>query len=184
MSEYKLNADKRVVIGKKVKALRRQGRLPAVLYGVGMEPLPIELDAREATKVLSGVSGSTLVSLSVGKDQHQVLVRDVQRDVILRDLIHVDFLKVAMDVTIRTEVPIELVGEAPAVSDQGGVLVTELTEIEIEALPSDLPDRVTVDLEPLAEIDDTITVGDLYFGEGVEVLTNAEEVLVRVIYQM
>ena len=184
MSDVKLNAKRRGVIGKKVKALRRQGLLPAVLYGVGIEPLPIELDAKEASRVLSSVRGSTLVTLTVDKDQHQVLVRDEQRDVIRRDLIHVDFLKVAMDVTIRTEVPVDFVGEAPAVSDRGGVLVTELTEIEVEALPADLPDRIVVDLEPLAEIDDTITVGDLFFGKGVEVLTSPDEVLARVIYQM
>jgi large subunit ribosomal protein L25 len=184
MSDFKLSAKRRTVIGKKVKALRRQGLLPAVLYGVGIEPLPIELDAREASSVLSGVRGSTLVSLAVDKDQHQVLVRDYQRDVIRRDLLHVDFLKVAMDVTIRTEVPVDFVGEAPAVSEQGGVLVTELTEIEVEALPADLPDRIVVDLAPLAEIDDTITVGDLFFEKGVEVLTSPEEVLARVIYQM
>ncbi|HEY43204.1 MAG TPA: 50S ribosomal protein L25 [Anaerolineae bacterium] len=184
MSDFKLNAKRRVVIGKKVKALRRQGLLPGVLYGVGIEPLPIELDAKEASKILSFVRGSTLVTLTVDKDQHQVLLRDEQRDVIRRDLIHVDFLKVAMDVTIRTEVPVDFVGEAPAVSERGGVLVTELTEIEVEALPADLPDRIVVDLEPLAEIDDTITVGDLFFSKGVEVLTGPDEVLARVIYQM
>jgi large subunit ribosomal protein L25 len=184
MSDFKLYAKQRAVVGKKVKALRRQGLLPAVLYGTGIEPLPIELDAKEASRILSSVRGSTLVTLTVDKDQHQVLVRDEQRDVIRRDLIHVDFLKVAMDVAIRTEVPVDFVGEAPAVSEKGGVLVTELTEIEVEALPANLPDRIVVDLEPLAEIDDTITVGDLFFGEGVEVLTDLNEVLARVIYQM
>jgi large subunit ribosomal protein L25 len=184
MSDFKLSAKRRTVVGKKVNALRRQGLLPAVIYGAGIEALPIELDAIEASRVLSSVGGSTLVSLTVDKDQHQVLVRDAQRDVIRRDLLHVDFLKVSMDVTIRTEVPVDFVGEAPAVSEQGGVLVTELTEIEVEALPSDLPDRIVVDLEPLAEIDDTITVGDLFFDKGVEVLTSPEEVLARVIYQV
>lgn len=97
---------------------------------------------------------------------------------------HVDFLKVAMDEVIRTSVPVELVGEAPAIRELGGVLVTGLAEIEVEALPSDLPDRMTVDLEILAEIDDNITVGDLNFGKGVEVLTGLDEVLARVIYQV
>lgn len=184
MSELILNAEHREVTGKKVKVLRRQGYLPAVLYGVGIESIPIKLDLKEATKVISAAGSSTLVMLKIGKKQHQVLVRETQRQVIRRGLKHVDFLKVAMDVVIRAEVPIEFVGEAPAVRDLGGVLVTELIEIEIESLPTDLPDRVTVDLELLAEITDTIKVGDLSFGEGVEVITSPDDVIVRVIYQV
>lgn len=184
MSELILNAEHREVTGKKVKVLRRQGYLPAVLYGVGIESIPIKLDLKEATKVISAAGSSTLVMLKIGKKQHQVLVRETQRQVIRRGLEHVDFLKVAMDVAIRAEVPIEFVGEAPAVRDLGGVLVTELVEIEIESLPTDLPDRITVDLELLAEITDTIKVGDLSFGEGVEVITSPDDVITRVIYQV
>ena len=184
MSELSLNAEQREVTGKKVKALRRQGILPAVLYGAGIESIPIKLDLKEASKVISAAGSSTLVMLKLGKKKHQVLVRDTQRQIIRRGLQHVDFLKVAMDVAIRAEVPVEFVGEAPAVSDLGGVLVTDLVEIEVEALPADLPDRITVDLELLAEINDTITVGDISFGEGVEVITNPDEVITRVIYQV
>ena len=184
MSELILNAEHREVTGKKVKVLRRQGYLPAVLYGVGIESIPIKLDLKEASKVISAAGSSTLVLLKIGKKQHQVLVRETQRQVIRRGLEHVDFLKVAMDVAIRAEVPIEFVGEAPAVRDLGGVLVTELVEIEIESLPTDLPDRITVDLELLAEITDTIKVGDLSFGEGVEVITSPDDVITRVIYQV
>jgi len=184
MSELILNAEDREVTGKKVKVLRRQGYLPAVLYGAGIESIPIKLDLKEASKVISAAGSSTLVLLKIGKKQHQVLVRDTQRQVIRRGLQHVDFLKVAMDVAIRAEVPIEFVGESPAVRDLEGVLVTELVEIEIESLPADLPDRITVDLELLAEITDTIKVGDLSFGEGVEVITSPDDVITRVIYQV
>jgi large subunit ribosomal protein L25 len=184
MSELVLHAKQRTVIGRQVKALRREGLLPAVLYGTGIEPIPLELEVPEAKKVLTRLGSSTLVSLKVGRQTHQVLVREIQRDVIRWDMIHVDFLKVAMDEVIRTSVPIELVGEAPAIRELGGVLVSGLSEIEVEALPADLPDRMMVDLEILAEIDDTITVGDLSFGKGVEVLTGLNEVLARVIYQV
>lgn len=184
MSELVLHAKQRTVIGRQVKALRREGLLPAVLYGTGIEPIPLELEVPEAKKVLTRLGSSTLVSLKVGRQTHQVLVREIQRDVIRWDMIHVDFLKVAMDEVIRTSVPIELVGEAPAIRELGGVLVSGLAEIEVEALPADLPDRMMVDLEILAEIDDTITVGDLSFGKGVEVLTGLNEVLARVIYQV
>jgi large subunit ribosomal protein L25 len=184
MSELVLHAKQRTVIGRQVKALRREGLLPAVLYGTGIEPIPLELEVPEAKKVLTRLGSSTLVSLKVGRQTHQVLVREIQRDVIRWDMIHVDFLKVAMDEVIRTSVPIELVGEAPAIRELGGVLVSGLAEIEVEALPADLPDRMMVDLEILAEIDDTITVGDLSYGKGVEVLTGLNEVLARVIYQV
>jgi large subunit ribosomal protein L25 len=119
----------------------------------------------------------------VDGDTHQVLVREIQRDVIRGDLKHIDFLKVAMDVVIKTEVPIELIGEAPAVSEQGGLLVAGLSEIEVEALPSDLPDRITVDVSVLLEIDDAITVADLMIGERVEVLSEPDEIIAHVIYQ-
>ena len=177
MSELILNAEHREVTGKKVKALRRQGFLPAVLYGAGIESIPIKLDLKEASKVISAAGSSTLVLLKIGKKNHQVLVRETQRQIIRRGLQHVDFLKVAMDVTIRAEVPVEFVGEAPAVRDLGGVLVTDLVEVEVEALPADLPDRITVDLELLAEINDTVTVGDLSFGKSVEVITSPDEVI-------
>jgi large subunit ribosomal protein L25 len=184
MSEIVISASKRTVTGRQVNALRRQGLLPAVLYGAGIESTPIELDAHEATKALSVVGSSTLVSLNVGKDTHQVLVREIQRDVLRSDLLHVDFLKVAMDEKIRTDVPIELVGEAPAVRDLAGVLVSGLSEIEVEALPADLPDHLSVDLSALAEMDDTITVGDLILPEGVEVLTSEDELIASVVYQV
>lgn len=183
MSEFVLDAKKRKVKGKQVKALRREGLLPAVLYGAGIEATPIVLDAVETSKVLSSVGGSTLVELNLGKTKHNVLVRAVQRDVIQDDVIHVDFLNVAMDVKIRTEVPVELVGEAPIVKEAGALLVTGLATIEVEALPSDLPDRVTVDLSVLTEMDSMITVADLDLGEGVELLTSPDEVLANVVYQ-
>jgi large subunit ribosomal protein L25 len=171
------------VKGKQVRALRRQGVLPAVLYGAGVEPTPLELSMLEASKILSRAGGSTLIDLSVGRKAHRVLVRDVQRDAITHALLHVDFLRVVMDVAIRTEVPVELVGEAPAVKELGGLLVTGLSHIEVEALPGDLPDRVTVDLESLTGVDDAISVGDLALGDGVKVLTESDELIARVIYQ-
>jgi large subunit ribosomal protein L25 len=178
-----LVARPRATTGKKVSQLRRQGILPAVVYGPGVGSVPIELDARQAARVLTGLGGASLIDLQVGQETHKVLVREVQRDAIRLDLLHVDFLQVAMDRPIRAAVPVELVGTSPAVRTLGGVLVTGLSEIEVEALPSDLPERVAVDLEQLAQIDDAVSVGDLYLGKGVKLLTDAAEVLARVIYQ-
>jgi large subunit ribosomal protein L25 len=183
MERMKLQATPRTVIGKQVRALRRRGQIPAVLYGTGIEPLALELEAKEASRVLSRASGSTLVELTVGDETHNVLVREIQRHSILRDIRHVDFLKVAMDVTIKTFVPVDVVGEAPAVKTFGGVLVMGLNEIEVEALPADLPDRVTIDMEPLTTVGAALTVKDLFIGKGVRVLTPPDELIVRVMAQ-
>lgn len=184
MDEVVLEANEREVVRRGVRALRRSGKIPAVVYGSGLESTPVELDAKLLTDVLARVSASTLISLNVGKQKHQVLVREIQRDVIRQDILHVDFLKVAMDVVISTEVPIELVGESPAVRDLGGVLVTGLNSIEIEALPANLPDRISVDLGLIVDMDDSIMVSDLEVGEGVEILTSPEELLASVVYQV
>jgi large subunit ribosomal protein L25 len=184
METMTIEATPREVIGKKVKTLRRSGSVPAVLYGKGVEAFAIQMDGKELERLLSQAGGSTVIDLSIGKDKHKVLLRAVQRDPITLDLVHVDFLKVAMDVAIRTYVPIELVGEAPAVKDLGGVLVTGLSEIEVEALPSDLVDRISVDLDVLRGMDDSITVGDLFPGKNVKVLTDPDEVIAHMMYQV
>ncbi|MGD8822840.1 MAG: 50S ribosomal protein L25 [Anaerolineales bacterium] len=182
MDKFEIVAEKRTVTGNQVRALRRQGLLPGIVYGRGIEPLVIQLDRQSSSKVLSAASSSTLIDLKVGKESHKVLVREIQRDVIRGDYTHVDFLKVAMDVAISAMVPVELIGHAPAVNELGGILVAGLNEIEVEALPAELPDRIEVDLDVLKEIDDAITVGDLFLGEGVTLLTSPEEDIARVVY--
>jgi large subunit ribosomal protein L25 len=183
MAVQQIQAEPRKVTGKQVKALRRAGLVPAVIYGAGLTPVAIELKARDAEKALVRATGATLFDLELGGETHKVLVREVQRGSIRRDLRHVDFLKVAMDQLIRAVVPIELLGEAPAVKTLGGVLVTSVQAIEVEALPADLPDRISISIETLEKIDDKITVADLPLDKGVKVLTSPEDVVARVIYQ-
>jgi large subunit ribosomal protein L25 len=183
VSEVILHAKKRTITRSKVKTLRNEGILPAVMYGAGVESTPIELDSRETTKMLANVGASTLISLKVGNTNHQVLLREVQRDYIRGDILHIDFLKVSMDVVIRTEVPLELIGESLAVKELGGLLVSGLSEIEVEALPGNLPDKIEVDISSIESMDDVITVADLEIGEGIQVLTSEDEVLASVVYQ-
>lgn len=183
MDTPRLKAQKRTLIGKRVKTLRKNGQLPGVLYGAGIESVPIELDGREASRLLTRASGSTLIELDLADESHTVLVRGVQRDIIRGDYLHVDFLNVAMDETIRAEVPIELIGEAPAAEEAGVVLLTGVTTVEVEALPADLPDRIAVDLEILENLDDSITVSDLFLGDQLTILTEQDELIARPIYQ-
>lgn len=184
MEVVTLDAKERKTIGKQVKALRRQGILPAVMYGVGIEPLPLELDEKVASRVLANVGRSTLIDLNVGKDSHKVLVREFQRDVIRRDILHVDFLVVAMDVAIGAVVPVVLIGESLAMEELGGIVVSGLTEIEVEALPADLPEQVSVDIGALVSMSDVITAGDLVLGERVTLITDPDETIANVIAQM
>jgi large subunit ribosomal protein L25 len=183
MDTPKLKVQKRTLIGKRVKILRQNGQLPGVLYGAGIDSIPIALDVREASRLLSRASGSTLIELDFDDESHSVLVRGVQRDVIRGDYVHVDFLKVALDVTIRAQVPIELIGEPPAAEEAGVVLLTGVSEVEVEALPAALPDRITVNLEILENLEDSINVADLFAGEGVTILTEPDELIARPIYQ-
>lgn len=178
MESVVLQAERRDLIGKKVKALRRQGRVPAIIYGHAIDPIPISMDARDANRVVPTLTSSQLISVKVGpKDEFAALVRERQRDVILGDLIHIDFLAVSMTETLRASVPVELVGESPAVKNLIGLLVSGVEFIEVEALARDLPDRISVDISGLEEIGDSLTVKDLDFAESVQVLVDPDETI-------
>ena len=179
MEKIVLNATRRDVVGKYVKTIRSEGKLPAVLYGYGVESTPIVMDLRETTKALRRVGLSTLVTLDLDGKKYDVLVRERQRDVILRTLIHVDFQTVSLTDTIRTKVSIVLGKEAaPAVTDFGAILIFGVEILEVEALPQDLPDRVVVDVSGLNMIGDSIRVNDLDLPKGVEVLGDLNAMVV------
>lgn len=180
MDKVVLKAVRRDIIGKQVKALRREGKLPAVIYGHHIEPFPIVLDAREAGKSLTGLAPSTLVTVEVEGQSYPTLVREKQRNKILGSLIHVDFLAVSMEEKLRANVTVSIVGVSPAVKDYNGILVQELNLLEVECLPQDLPERVVVDISGLDEIGDTLYVRDLKLSDRVKVLADAESVIVSV----
>lgn len=115
MEKFILEGQKREVIGKQVKALRRDGMLPVIIYGTGIEPIPVTLNTKDVFQVLKGVGANTLITITVDKKEHLCLVRDIQREVIKRDLLHIDFQAVSLDETITSTVPIVIVGEAPVI---------------------------------------------------------------------
>ncbi len=177
MEKIVLKATKRDVIGKQVRALRRQGKLPAVLYGRNMPSTPITLNAREAAHVLARLPSSSLVTIELDGKEYPALVREKQRDFIKNTLLHVDFLAVTMTERIRATVAIEMVGEAPAVKELGAILVTNLDQLEIECLPGNLPERITVDISGLTEVGSAVHVRDVVVPEKVDVLTDPDEVI-------
>lgn len=172
-----LDATRREVIGKKVKALRREGKLPAVIYGVGLEPAPILLDLRTASRALREVTLSTLVNISLDGAQHTTLVRERQYDVIKRELSHIDFLAISMTETLRTSVPLRLIGVAPAIKEYSAMIMQDSEFLEVEALPADLPEAIEVDISSLTELGSTITVTDIKLGDKVTILDDPEMII-------
>ncbi len=180
MEDVVLKAQPRTVIGKQVRALRRQGLLPAVIYGHHLEPVAISLDLHDATRTLPHVSSSQLITVDVNGVPHTVLVREKQRDPITGVLLHIDFLAVSMTETLRVTVGLEFVGDAPAIKLYGGIVVPARESLEIESLPRDLPNRITIDLSGLSEIGSAIYVRDLAALPGVTILDSPDDVLVSV----
>ena len=178
MEKYEIEAQDREVIGKKVKALRREGLLPAIIYGSGIDPMPITLNTKDVRQILSVIGANTLVTIKLGKKEHLVLVRDIQREVIRRDLLHMDFQAVSLEESITSTVPIVLVGVAPVVKEFEALLITNMEDIQIEAKAKDLPDTISVDISTLLEIGDNILVKDLVISGDVTVLDDPEDVVV------
>ncbi len=181
MAELVLNAKPRNVIGKAVKALRRQGWIPAVLYGRHISPLPIQVEGRELQRVLSQArGGARLITLQVDGETHLALIREVQREPIRREILHVDFQAIEMTEKIRVEVPVIFTGASPAVERGEGVLVHGLTHVEIECLPKDLVEAITVDLSALDRVDAAIYVRDLQAPPGVTIVSDPDELIALV----
>jgi len=183
MEEILLDAEPRDVIGKQVKALRRQGKLPGILYGRSIQPTPILMDLRNATRTLGSLAPSALVTVVLAGEKYLALVREKQRDFLNGTLKHIDFQTVSMKEKLRVNVLIDLVGLAPAIKDFNGVLVEGLTAVEVECFPQDLPSKITVDISGLNKIGDSVTVRDLIMPPNVTSLDNPEEMIVIVTAQ-
>ncbi|HVE80771.1 MAG TPA: 50S ribosomal protein L25 [Candidatus Dormibacteraeota bacterium] len=167
--------------GKQASKLRANGLVPAVVYGHGLTTLPISVDSRELEKAYGDAGGNKIIGLKIDEaGLKNVLIHDLQQDVRTGQIIHADFYAVRMDEKIKAEIPVHLVGESTAVYQQEGTLIKNLEAIEIEALPTNLPEGFEVDIAVLDDFDKTITVGDLKIPEGVTILTPLEELIVKV----
>jgi len=184
MEQIELKTQKRTVLGKKVKNLRLEGLVPAVLYGRETDSIPLQIEERELNRVLAQAGGHQLIALKIGRarKRHVALTREVQWDVIAGIPIHVDFYAVVMTEKITTEVPLALVGAAPAMIREGAILLQNLDEVEIECLPGDLIAAIEVDLSGLEEMDQAIYVKDLQVPPAVEILTDAGEIVAKVVW--
>lgn len=166
--------------GKTVKALRTQGFIPAELYGHGVENLHLTVSEKEFVKVFKEAGENTVIQLLIDSEKRPALVHDIQRDYVDDSVIHVDFYQVRMDEKLNVRVPIEFVGDAPAVKEKAGILNRSMTEIEVEALPSNLPHHFTVSLDGLTDLNQSIYVKDIEVPKDVGVLVDPETVVVTV----
>ena len=176
-----LSAKKREVLGKKVEILRREGLIPAVLYGPGSETAVLTVLKKEFDIVYKEVGESSLVSLEVGKDTTPVLIRGVQRHPLSGNPIHVDFYQPRLDVKIKIMVPVRLEGEAPAQKNFEGTLIQNISEVEVSALPQDLPSEITVDVSVLKTLEDRILVENLQVDSKVEMLAEPDWIVAQVV---
>jgi large subunit ribosomal protein L25 len=173
---------RRTAFGKAASKLRRQGIIPGNIYGGGRESIAIQLNGLDFQRFLAKHSATTLLRLQLGdgaKDE-TVVVRHVEREPATHAIQHVDFLHVELSQAMRARLPLHLTGDAPAVRLYGGVLLTLLDHIEVEARPTDLPKALTLDVSGLEELKATLHVRDIAAPESVKVLTNADEPVVKI----
>jgi large subunit ribosomal protein L25 len=183
MADIELSVKPRQVLGKKVAALRRQGVTPANVYGRNLESKAVEVETVVLTHLLRSAGRNVIIDLRIeGEDSPRpVMLRAVQREPATSRLLHVDFYQVSLTQKMRADVPLILVGEAPAVAEFGGILLQSLDNIAVEALPGDIPPHVEVDVSMLARLDDAVHVRELPIDPTkVHVMTDAEIVVAKV----
>jgi len=179
-----LQVEKREILGKKVKNLRKQGFIPAELYGGEVSNAHLSVVLKDFMKAYKEAGESTIVDLSFEDKKIPVLIQDVVFSPLGQEVEHVDFLAVKMDEKIKTEVPLEFVGEAPAVKEKSAILVKAMQEIEVEALPGDLPRSIKVDLTKLEDIGVSIYVKDLEVSGKVKILVDPQTVVASAVEQI
>jgi len=177
-----LEAARREQTGKEVRHLRAEGIIPGVLYGPTFDAINLQVEWAKLRPVLMEAGGSQIIQINLEGEEYNALVRHVQRAPLRGDVLHIDFYRVRMDVAIRTEVPIALVGNADHLEDLGGVLIHEMNSVEVECLPGDLPAEVQIDISGLAEVGDSILAAELPELPGVTYHVDPGDVVVATTY--
>ncbi|MFA6190144.1 MAG: 50S ribosomal protein L25 [Candidatus Staskawiczbacteria bacterium] len=179
----KLTAKIRQEMGRKTSALKNSGRIPAVIYGHGIENASLDLDYKEFTSVLKEAGESSLIEMHVEgeKEKRLVLVHDLQKDAVSDKYIHVDFFETSAKEEVEVGVPLIIEGTSLAVKDLGGTLVQNIYELEIKAMPGNLPHDIKVSIDGLNTFEDRILVKDLILPENIKVLVKPEEIVVSVV---
>lgn len=182
MRKLELEVSKREIKGKKVRFLRRGGLIPCNIYGHGMDSIPVQVDVRKLAHVLSRAGGTDLIALKMKNEDSltKVLLREIQRNPMTGEPTHVDFYQVRMTEKLKAEVPLIFTGDSPAMKLKNVSLMHALTSLHIEALPDDLPHNIEVDIAGLVQAEDAIHVKDLKIGDKITVLTDPDQMIIKV----
>lgn len=182
MDQIELEITKREVLGKKVRFLRRQGIIPVHLFGHGIESMALQCDTAKLQQVLTEAGEAKVISLKLDKEKRprSVLVREVQVDSLKGGLLHVDFYQVKMAEEVKVEVPVTLVGEAPALEVRANMLRQEFDTLTVECLPAKIPASVELDISSLTEAEQIVRVKDIELDKGVTILNDPELVVVKI----
>lgn len=180
MKKVTLAVEKRKVLGKKVKKLRKEGILPANVYGKDVKSEAIQLPEKEFLKTFKEVGETGLVELQLDGKVRPVLIHNVQYETITNNPLHADFYQVNLKEKVKTMVPVVFVGEPQAVTNKAGILLEQMAEFEVEALPTDLPENIEVNVEKLANVDEQITVADIKAPTGVTILSDTNQVVAKI----
>lgn len=172
-----ISAKIRKEIGKGVEEVRKQGNVPAVLYGPGVENLSLEVNLKEFEKAYEEAGESSLIELSVGSKKFLVLIHDFKKNPLNQKPLHIDFYQPKLDKEITAEIPLVFEGESSAVKDLGGTLVKNIHELEVKAFPQNLPHEIKVNIDKLKAFGDTVTIGDLNIPENVKILKEPDEII-------
>jgi large subunit ribosomal protein L25 len=182
MDDLTLQAGKRNVLGKKTRFLRRQGVTPVHIFGHGVESQALQCDTAQLKKIIAHAGMTRLISLKIDGDKEpkNVFVREIQRNTLSKQLLHIDFYQVKKGEKITVDIPIVLVGEAPAMKGKGRILTHGLTSINVECLPENVPPRIEVDISPLKELEQAIQVKDIALGPDITVNADPDQLVVKV----
>jgi len=175
MQKIEIQAQPRTIIGRASKQLRKQGILPSVLYGHGFKSMPLQVSIKDFEKVFKSAGESTLIYVRVGDQQYPVIIHDVTIDGRTDSIVHADFYKVKLDEKITTEVPLAFKGESAAVKNFGAILVKNISHVDVEGFPQDLPHEIIVDISVLSDVGKHISVKDLPVPANVVIKTGADE---------
>ena len=182
MKRLELEVLKREVKGKKVRFLRRGGLIPCNIYGNGIESQPVQVEARKLGQIIARAGGTDLIALKIGGTDTpgMVLIRDVQRNPMTGEPIHVDFYQVNMAEKLKADVPLVFTGAAPALKLKNVSLLHAMTALQVEALPDDLPHNIEVDISGLALPEQSIHVKDLKVSSKITILADPDQMLIKV----
>ncbi len=158
----------------RARALRREGMIPAILYGYNQENTPICVDEKEFNKVYKKAGDSSLINLNLGKKVSVVLVYETQYDPATGNIMHIDFYQPNLKEKVEADIPLLFEGESPAVKDMEGTLVKSMTEVTVSALPESLPHEIVVDISALQTFDDVIKIEDLKVPKDVEIVNEGD----------